>query len=109
MSQEKLSNEATNEVDLNVFVQKAYELGAVEAKLIKAKSVVTAPWVRAKCRYGRPVYGSRLTWPPPFAVTGPNPGDHRKLPERPSRRRGDVESHPSGGSLRTRDVPLPDI
>jgi predicted metal-binding protein len=64
VSQERLLNEATNEVDLNTFVQEAYELGAVEAKLIEAKSVVTAPWVRLKCQFGCGGYNAGLCCPP---------------------------------------------
>jgi predicted metal-binding protein len=34
------------------FVKKAVALGADDAKIIKTDSIVTAPWVRWKCRYG---------------------------------------------------------
>ena len=54
----------TQEIDLNPFVQKAYEFGAVEAKLIDAKSVVTAPWVRMKCQFGCGGYDAGLCCPP---------------------------------------------
>jgi hypothetical protein len=37
---------------LGGFVQRACDLGAIEAKVIRADSVVTAPWVRLKCQFG---------------------------------------------------------
>ncbi|MHC5055007.1 MAG: DUF2284 domain-containing protein [Planctomycetota bacterium] len=43
---------------------KALELGAKEAKVVGAASIVTAPWVRLKCRYGCDGYGSSLCCPP---------------------------------------------
>jgi len=46
------------------FVQRARELGADEAKQIRADSVVTAPWVRLKCQYGCGGWGSSLCCPP---------------------------------------------
>ncbi len=50
--------------NLQCFVRRALELGAKEARIIAAQSVVTAPWVRVKCQYGCPIYGTRLTCPP---------------------------------------------
>jgi len=46
------------------FVQRARELGADEAKQIRADSVVTAPWVRLKCQFGCGGWGSSLCCPP---------------------------------------------
>ena len=46
------------------FVRHARELGALEAKLIKAAGIVTAPWVRLKCRYGCGGYNTSLCCPP---------------------------------------------
>ena len=46
------------------FIQKAIKLGATDAKIIKTNSVVTAPWVRWKCRYGCGMYGTSLCCPP---------------------------------------------
>jgi predicted metal-binding protein len=46
------------------FVLRARELGAVEAKLIRADTVVTAPWVRLKCQFGCGGWGSSLCCPP---------------------------------------------
>ena len=60
----KTSKKGENRPDLNDFIRRAIELGAKEAKIISADSIVTAPWVRAKCQYGCPMYGARLTCPP---------------------------------------------
>jgi predicted metal-binding protein len=46
------------------FVQRACELGAIEAKIIDPGSVVVAPWVRLKCQYGCPHYNTRHCCPP---------------------------------------------
>ena len=46
------------------FIHRARELGALEAKLIDAASIVTAPWVRLKCRYGCDGYNTSLCCPP---------------------------------------------
>ncbi len=46
------------------YVKRAQELGAKEAKVISASSVVTAQWVRLKCQFGCGGYGRRLTCPP---------------------------------------------
>lgn len=45
-------------------IRKAKELGAKGAKIIPAKSIVTAEWVRLKCQFGCDCYGRRLTCPP---------------------------------------------
>ena len=49
---------------LKKFQKLACEMGAVDAKVIEAKSVVTAPWVRLKCQFGCGGYGGTLTCPP---------------------------------------------
>lgn len=49
---------------ISSFIEKAKELGAKEAKLIKASTIVTAPWVRMKCQYGCSGFGSSLCCPP---------------------------------------------
>jgi predicted metal-binding protein len=54
----------TGTTDLKPFLKRACELGATDAKLIDPASVVTAPWVRLKCRYGCGCYGSSLCCPP---------------------------------------------
>ncbi|MFH1707443.1 MAG: DUF2284 domain-containing protein [Planctomycetota bacterium] len=49
---------------LATLVKQARELGAVKARLIRASSVVTAAWVRMKCRYGCGGYDTSLCCPP---------------------------------------------
>ena len=61
--------------DLQAFVQRAVELGATEAKVIDPATVVTAAWVRWKCRFGCGGYGSSLCCPP----HSPTPEETRKL------------------------------
>ena len=46
------------------FVRRACELGAVGGKVIRADSIVTAPWVRLKCQFGCGGWGSNLCCPP---------------------------------------------
>lgn len=46
------------------FIERAVELGANDGKIIKTDSIVTAAWVRWKCRYGCDGYGSSLCCPP---------------------------------------------
>lgn len=46
------------------FIKKAVELGANDAMIIKTDSIVTAAWVRWKCRYGCDGYNSSLCCPP---------------------------------------------
>lgn len=46
------------------FIKKAVELGADDARIIKTDSIVTAAWVRWKCRYGCDGYNSSLCCPP---------------------------------------------
>jgi predicted metal-binding protein len=53
----------------------ALELGAAEAKVIKACDVVVKDWVRLKCQYGCDGYGKRLTCPP----YSPTPGEMRRI------------------------------
>src|SRR5659263_142485 len=49
---------------IRTFIRHARELGAIAAKLIEASSIVTAPWVRLKCRYGCGGYTTSLCCPP---------------------------------------------
>ena len=49
---------------LRRYIKQAKELGAKEAKLIRANTIVTAEWVRMKCQFGCSGYGKRLTCPP---------------------------------------------
>lgn len=46
------------------YIDKAVKLGAKDAKIIQANSIVTAPWVRIKCQYGCGGYDQCLTCPP---------------------------------------------
>jgi len=46
------------------YIKQAKKLGAIDAKLISAGSIITAPWVRIKCRFGCDGYGQCLTCPP---------------------------------------------
>lgn len=57
------------------FIKRIIELGAVEAKVVTASSVVTASWVRLKCQYGCDGYGSSLCCPP----NTPTPEETRKI------------------------------
>lgn len=49
---------------LTAYIAKAIKLGATEAKIISAASVITGQWVRMKCQYGCDGYGQCLTCPP---------------------------------------------
>lgn len=46
------------------YTKKARKLGAQDAKLISAESIVAVSWVRIKCQYGCGGYGQCLTCPP---------------------------------------------
>jgi predicted metal-binding protein len=61
--------------DLKRLCSIALELGAEEAKIIKAEDVVVADWVRLKCQYGCDGYGKSLTCPP----YSPTPEQTRKI------------------------------
>jgi predicted metal-binding protein len=50
--------------DIERFCKRACELGALDAKVIATKTVITAPWVRMRCQYGCAGYGRRLSCPP---------------------------------------------
>ena len=50
--------------DLEQYTLQAIERGALHALVIDPKTVVTAPWVRLKCRFGCPLYGKGLCCPP---------------------------------------------
>jgi predicted metal-binding protein len=51
-------------IDFDRLIRRACELGAIEAKPIEPRSVVTAPWVRLKCQFGCPHYNTRHCCPP---------------------------------------------
>lgn len=46
------------------YIKRAKALGARNAKIIPAKSIAVAEWVRMKCQYGCDGYGRCLTCPP---------------------------------------------
>lgn len=46
------------------FVKLAKGMGAKEAKIIPAKSIVAAEWVKMKCQFGCEGFGQSLTCPP---------------------------------------------
>jgi predicted metal-binding protein len=50
--------------ELEKWASRAVKMGAKGARVISADSVVTAEWVRMKCRYGCGGYGRCLTCPP---------------------------------------------
>jgi predicted metal-binding protein len=57
------------------YVKRAKELGGTDAKIIPAASIVTAEWVRFKCRFGCSGYGRRLKCPP----NSPTPEETRRM------------------------------
>jgi predicted metal-binding protein len=54
----------TESVDLQWIIQRACEFGAVNAKIVKADSIVTAAWVRMKCQFGCGGYNTSHCCPP---------------------------------------------
>jgi len=50
--------------DLGKYIRRACELGADDARIIDAASILTAPWVRMKCRFGCELYGLGYCCPP---------------------------------------------
>jgi predicted metal-binding protein len=50
--------------DYRKFVQRALDLGARAAMIVPPREVVTAEWVRWKCRYGCDGFGSSFVCPP---------------------------------------------
>ena len=57
------------------YINKAKRLKVKDAKIIPAKSIVTAEWVRFKCRFGCDGYGQTLMCPP----NSPTPDETRKM------------------------------
>jgi predicted metal-binding protein len=49
---------------LEEYCRRALERGASRARVVPASYVVTAPWVRYKCRFGCGSYGTRHLCPP---------------------------------------------
>ncbi len=54
----------TDFIEFDSFLQRACELGAIEAKIIDPDSIVIAAWVRLKCQFGCPHYNTRHYCPP---------------------------------------------
>jgi len=50
--------------NLSRFCDLAVQLGAVDAKVIRADQIVVKDWVRWKCRFGCDIYGKSLMCPP---------------------------------------------
>lgn len=50
--------------DSEKYMKKAFDLGVKDARIIPAKSIVTAEWVKLKCQFGCGGYGRKLTCPP---------------------------------------------
>lgn len=46
------------------YLKRAREMGAREARVIPAKSIVVAEWVQMKCQFGCDGFGQSLTCPP---------------------------------------------
>ena len=61
--------------DLDGFLQRACELGALEAKVIDPASIVTGAWVRLKRQFGCGGYNSSFCCPP----YSPRPEETRKV------------------------------
>ena len=57
------------------FAKRVVEMGAIAAKVISPKNVVTRHWVRWKCQFGCGGYGSSLVCPP----HSPTPEETRKV------------------------------
>jgi len=49
---------------MDKYIKKALDNGAAVVKIIDPDKIVTAQWVRLKCRYGCDGYGKCLTCPP---------------------------------------------
>jgi len=49
---------------LEIYCKKALELGLDGVKVIDPRSIVTAEWVRMKCQFGCPGFGTSLCCPP---------------------------------------------
>jgi len=61
--------------DVQIFAQKALDLGAVQTKVISPSDVRTGSWVRWKCQFGCGGYGSSLMCPPHT----PRPEETRRM------------------------------
>ena len=50
--------------DLKAYLDEALDMGAADARVIKASSIRCEPWVKLKCQFGCGGYNKRLTCPP---------------------------------------------
>ena len=50
--------------NLRPIIEKALSWGVLDAKVISTASIAVGEWVRLKCQYGCPNYGTRLDCPP---------------------------------------------
>ena len=57
------------------YIGRAKALGAKGAKIIRARTIAPAEWVRLKCKFGCGGYGHRLTCPP----RSPAPAETREM------------------------------
>lgn len=57
------------------YIKRAKKLGAIAAKAVQARTIVTAEWVRMKCQFGCDGYNGALTCPP----NSPAPGQMKKM------------------------------
>jgi len=71
----KTLSEKSSLRNLESLAELALEMGAAQAKIIDAKSIVVGDWVRLKCQYGCGRYGRCLTCPP----FSPAPEQTRKI------------------------------
>jgi len=53
-----------DKTDLEEWVYVARDVGFCRAVLLPAEKIITAPWVRMKCRFGCAIYGKNLQCPP---------------------------------------------
>jgi len=60
---------------LEIFSEKALELGMDGVRVIDPRSIATAEWVRMKCQFGCPGFGMSLSCPP----HSPTPDVTRKV------------------------------
>ena len=75
MTKKSASGKSSSGLTERQIIKAAIELGAKKAKIIEPRKVVTAEWVRWKCRYGCSGYGSTLMCPP----YSPAPAETRRM------------------------------
>lgn len=60
---------------INKYIERSRELGASGCRVIDPRTVITAPWVRLKCRYGCGFYNTNRCCPP----YTPDDGEMRRI------------------------------